>query len=266
MPAKFAAIAAIVLRPLTAMPNPNALAELQALELLQTCTPAELADLAHCLQPQTLQAQEALFHCGDPAAALYWIRSGRVGVFVADGSNNQYESLLRVLGAGALLGEMALIDGQPRSATCRALEPTQLYAVTSQDFQQLLTRSPQFVQALLATLSQRLRYTNQFLSEVGAGVQQLASGQYAPLAQLQSPDHSLEHLATAFAQMALRAQQREVALQERIRRLELEVDACRLQQSVAEITESEFFVHLQQRAQQIRRNRHKSLPPQADSE
>lgn len=247
------------------MPDPDTLAELQGFELLQNCTLAELTQLVDCLQPQTLSAQETLFCCGDPAAALYWIRSGRVGVFVADGSDNHHESLLRVLGAGALLGEMALIDGQPRSATCRALEPTELYAVASPDFQQLLRRSPQFVQALLATLSQRLRYTNQFLSEVGAGVQELASGQYAPLAQLQSPDHSLEHLATVFAQMALKAQQREAALQERIRRLELEVDTCRLQQSVAEITESEFFVHLQQRAQQIRRDRHKSPPPPAES-
>ncbi len=247
------------------MSNPDLLAELQQMELLQSCSADELRRLQACLQTQSLQANQTLFRYGDPATALYWIRSGQVGVFVADGSDHEHESLLRVLEPGALFGEMALIDGQPRSATCRALEPTQLYVVASPDFQVLLTRSPQFVRALLATLSQRLRYTNQFLSEVGAGVQQLAHGQYAPLTQLQSPDHSLEHLATAFAQMALKAQQREVALQEQIRRLELEVDAYRLQQSVAEITESEFFVQLQQRAQQLRRDRHQSQPPQSEA-
>lgn len=245
------------------MLDPDHLAELQQLELLRDCPCSELALLYNCLQTQALSAQETLFCCGDPAVALYWIRSGRMGVFVADGSDDQHESLLRALGPGALLGEMSLIDGQPRSATCRAMEPTQLYVLSTDDFQSLLTRSPQFSRALLAMLSQRLRYTNQFLSEVGAGVQQLASGQYAPLTQLQSPDDSLEHLATAFAQMALQAQQREAALQDRIRRLELEVDTCRLQQSVEEITESEFFIHLQQRAQQLRRDRHKPQPPQS---
>ncbi|WP_338462539.1 cyclic nucleotide-binding domain-containing protein [Synechococcus elongatus IITB7] len=243
------------------MIDPDRLAELQQLELLQTCPPAELAQLDDCLQPQVLQSQDILFRCGDSAAALYWIRAGQVGVFVADGSDEQHESLLRALGPGSLIGEMSLIDGQPRSATCRALEPTELYALSNHDFQRLLRQSHQFAQALLAMLSQRLRYTNQFLSEVGAGVQQLARGQYDPLLQLQSPDHSLASLAAAFAQMALQVQQREAALQERIRCLELEVDACRVQQSVAEITESEFFIHLQQRAQALRRDRQNPRQP-----
>ena len=234
--------------------------QLQQFDLLRDRPPVDLEQIAIRLRSQQLQPQATLFRVGEAAESLYWIGQGQIGVFVADGAQQNHESLLRVLGRGAIVGEMSLIDGQPRSATCRALELTQLYELTATDFRQSLTRSPSFAQALLAGLSQRLRYTNQFLSEVGAGVQQLAAGQYDSLAELQSPkhyaDHSLEQLASAFAHMALQVQQREAVLQERIRVLELEIDVCRVQQSVTEVTESEFFVNLQAQARRLRRDRH----------
>lgn len=242
------------------MSHANLLKQLQQFDLLHDCPPADLEQIAIRLRSRRLQPQETLFRVGDTAESLYWIDQGEIGVFVADGAQQQHESLLRVLGSGAVVGEMSLIDGQPRSATCRALEPTQLYELTAAEFRQSLTRSPHFAQALLAGLSQRLRYTNQFLSQVGAGVQQLAAGQYDSLAEFHSPehcpDHSLEQLAAAFAQMALQVQQREAVLQERIRVLEMEIDVCRVQQSVTEVTESEFFLKLQAQAQKLRRDRH----------
>ena len=60
-----------------------------------------------------LQAGEMLFEAGDPAGAAYSVLSGRIDVVTPDGS-------VRSLGAGDVIGELAMLTGRPRSATVRA--------------------------------------------------------------------------------------------------------------------------------------------------
>src|SRR5512137_1938759 len=65
--------------------------------------------------PITLNARDVLFHAGDPGDGCYIVRRGvvKASVIARDGQ----ERLLAVLGPGALIGELALIDDEPRSAT-----------------------------------------------------------------------------------------------------------------------------------------------------
>jgi CRP-like cAMP-binding protein len=67
---------------------------------------------------------------------------------------------LGVLSVGQVFGEMALLDDQPRSATVKALEPMRMLVIPGPAFRRLLTTVPGLSDALLATLSMRLREAN----------------------------------------------------------------------------------------------------------
>ncbi len=73
----------------------------------------------------SLAPSEVVFKEGDPADALYVVASGRLGVFKATRGGGEKE--LALLGTDDFFGEMGIIDMQPRAATVRALEPTELW-------------------------------------------------------------------------------------------------------------------------------------------
>ena len=67
---------------------------------------------------------------------------------------------LKVLTVGDVFGEMALLDDQPRSATVKALEPMRVIVIHGPAFRKLMHQIPGLTDALLATLSERLRAAN----------------------------------------------------------------------------------------------------------
>lgn len=107
---------------------------------------------------------DLIFREGDAGDCAYLIERGRVLIFLhKDGA----EIPLKVLGEGEVFGEMSLIDASPRSASCRALENTDL-AVVSKD--QLLSRirgSDPVVRLLMRALLERLRNQNNSLRGQG---------------------------------------------------------------------------------------------------
>lgn len=74
------------------------------------------------------------------------------------------ELVVRTVRADELFGELALLDGEPRSAWAEAIGPTQLVVVSQEPWQQLL-RHPAVVRAVLADLAGRVRVTTQLLAE-----------------------------------------------------------------------------------------------------
>jgi signal transduction histidine kinase len=101
---------------------------------------------------------EYLFREGDPGDSLYLILSGVVEVvrLAEDGT----EICLATLNTGKVIGELAIIDGGPRSASVRAKEPTELFAILRSDFLSLVGKSPQLLPDLLVELSSKMRNTN----------------------------------------------------------------------------------------------------------
>ena len=87
--------------------------------------------------------------------AMYDIRSGRVGIYANYGTDA--ESLLTELEAGKYFGEMAVIDGMPRTATAVALEDTETVRIDSTDFEAYLSENPEKVIDIFRKLSSRLR-------------------------------------------------------------------------------------------------------------
>ncbi len=104
--------------------NSHALAQFA---LLQGFSDAELDDLAKNLETRTLAADDYLFHEHDTSTEIYFIQRGEIEVYRTLADNTQQR--LAVLSAGDEVGELALVDGSPRSASARVLSDTQVWVM-----------------------------------------------------------------------------------------------------------------------------------------
>jgi len=95
-------------------------------------------------------ADEKIFVQDDEGACMYVVRSGKVAI-TAGGA------VLENVGPNGAFGEMALIDGSPRSATATAREPTEVAVIDEKAFLYLVEKNPAFALALLRRLAARLR-------------------------------------------------------------------------------------------------------------
>jgi len=106
---------------------------------------------------QTFQTGDIIMRQGDIGACAFIIESGRVEIVLTrdDGS----EMSLGTRGAGAMIGEMALIDKAPRTATIKALEPCQLLEITQDDFSQRLDKADPILKMTTQVILTRYRDT-----------------------------------------------------------------------------------------------------------
>ena len=123
----------------------------------------ELEQLAGSLQRRSVRAGKAVFRQDDPGSSLYVIESGVVKVQRT--SPEGKEVILTILGPGDFFGELALLDGEPRSADAVAKEDTALLVLERDDFLAFLDKSPAVATKLLAALSRRLRRTDQLVQD-----------------------------------------------------------------------------------------------------
>jgi CRP/FNR family cyclic AMP-dependent transcriptional regulator len=100
-------------------------------------------------------AGEVIFEEGSEGDRMYVVRSGEVAI-EKDGK------ILATLGAGDILGEMALIDGSKRCATARASQDCEVAPITEKTFLFLVHETPSFALSVMRTLADRLRRLNQF--------------------------------------------------------------------------------------------------------
>lgn len=100
--------------------------------------------------PVELPAGEFLFHEGDAANDMYVVQAGRVEVIVHD-------SVVRQLGAGAVIGELALLTGGVRSASIRARRDTHLLRVSHDAFMSSVGEDPAALTALAGILAEQLQ-------------------------------------------------------------------------------------------------------------
>ena len=115
----------------------------------------ELEQLARMMRRRAYRRSEVVFHQGDPGQMLHLVYAGRLKVVAP--SEGGEEAVLAIVGPGDLVGDLALLDGGPRSATVVALEPVETGILSRADFLALLRRSPPVVDSLLATLAQTIR-------------------------------------------------------------------------------------------------------------
>jgi CRP/FNR family cyclic AMP-dependent transcriptional regulator len=108
--------------------------------------------------------REVLFHAGDPAASVHLVAKGRLAIRVTTPLGDV--ATLNVVVAGDVLGEMAVLaPGGVRSATAIALEPTETLMIDALAFAELRRSEPQFTEALVELLANRVRQLNERLLE-----------------------------------------------------------------------------------------------------
>lgn len=216
-----------------------------------------LAELRAALQPRTLRRDQVLFRQGDPGQEMFIVQKGSVGIFIPSKDHPGQERPIRIFGPGEAMGEMALIDRQPRSTSARAMEDSEVLVLSGDDFRRLMTRYPDMALAVMSGLNERIRYTTNFLGEVREWVQRVAAGDYqrgfVPCTEY--CDRSLTTLAAEFAQMAAQVQQREEALRREIQELRIVIDEAKKQRQVGDIVESDYFQKLRQQARRLRQQR-----------
>jgi CRP-like cAMP-binding protein len=141
------------------MQGANIFTESLALAGLDPDLATGLSDLA---REATLSTNEVLFVAGDPGDSMYAILEGslKVAVISAEGS----EQLLAILGPGHVVGEMALLDGEPRSATVQAIKTSRVARIDKADFDRFADANPAVYRHMLALVSQRLRQANDVLA------------------------------------------------------------------------------------------------------
>jgi CRP-like cAMP-binding protein len=105
---------------------------------------------------RTYKAGDVIFSQGDAAEELFVIQSGRVEIRLGN-------RLLDTLPERSIFGEMALIDGAPRSATAIAVTDVKLVPVGEKQFLLMVSRTPYFALNVMRALARRLRATNSVL-------------------------------------------------------------------------------------------------------
>ena len=136
---------------------------LKRIPLFASLPEADQQNLVSLLRRVNLRKGEILFRQGDEGISLYLILQGRIKISL---SRQMDVVTLAILGQGEFLGEMALLDGLPRSADAIALEDSYLYALNRKDFLSFLVNNEKAVHAVLSSLSIRLRKTDTLLAEM----------------------------------------------------------------------------------------------------
>lgn len=142
----------------------SGVATLRTVPFLAVLPEAELARLAARARPRRYRAGETIFHREDSGATLYVIGRGRVRLVLA--SPEGREVTVGLLGPGSFFGELALLDGGPRSASVVALEPVEALTLDRAPFIATLEGHPEVAGSLLAVLGDRLRRTDELIQDI----------------------------------------------------------------------------------------------------
>ncbi len=119
--------------------------------------------------PRKLAADEVLFVAGDPGNGFYRVEEGLLKISIVSASGA--ERILAILGPGSIVGDLAIIDGKPRSASVSALRDTRLQFVSQTAFDAFAAANPEIYKYLAKVLAERLRDTDAIV----------AAGSFLPL-------------------------------------------------------------------------------------
>lgn len=106
---------------------------------------------------KSLKAGTVVFKAGDNADGMYLVRKGELVVYLDQGGK---EVVLAKIPEGGMVGEMALFDRMPRSASVKASADAEITLISVDDFGKLMKQIPKWFVGLMSALSGRLRTTN----------------------------------------------------------------------------------------------------------
>ena len=127
---------------------------LRAVPLFADLSEDDLDALVDGAKPVSLEANELLFAEGDEGDVAYVVTAGEVEIVKVTAAK---EVLLAVRGEGSVIGEMALFDAKPRSASVRARSPVELLSIGKDELDALLESSASASRSLFEMMLTRLR-------------------------------------------------------------------------------------------------------------
>ena len=110
----------------------------------------ELADIAKEIEPVTFDAGKMIMNAGATGIFMYIVQEGRVAISVND-------KVVERVGAGGVLGEMAMVDNSSRAASAAAEADSSLLMIKRDDFLTLIKAKPEFGASILRTIAERIR-------------------------------------------------------------------------------------------------------------
>jgi CRP/FNR family cyclic AMP-dependent transcriptional regulator len=223
---------------------------------------AIIVSLAQKVRKRILNKDEVLFHKGEKGDSLFVINTGLLKVFTHDQQGN--EVVLNQVGVGEMIGEMALLDFEPRSAGIVALEETSILELKRKDFMEILKDYPDLALSVIRNLISRLRQNTSYIEKITNMSRRVAEGDYSFLSEpqaMQSKEEKtngqdkVEQLMAEFYAMVRGVRERESELQEQVDKLTLQIDEAKRKEAVKEITDTDFYARLKRQAQNLRAQR-----------
>src|SRR6516164_4946578 len=127
-------------------------------------TAQQIESLSACIVTRLVKRGTNIFAKGDPGTSLCAIGAGTVKISVP--SIDGHDAVLNVLGKGSILGEIALLDGHPRTADAIAVTDCELFVIERRDFLPLMREEPEIALKIIEILCSKLRRTTQQAEEV----------------------------------------------------------------------------------------------------
>jgi CRP-like cAMP-binding protein len=146
------------------------MADDSGLKLLARCPlfagvqPDDLHEVARHLRRRRFRRGEVIFHQGDPGDALHIVASGSVKIVLPSAEGE--EAIIATVHSGDFFGELALLDGAPRSATAAAVEVTETLSLPRETFLEEIGRSASLRDVLLRSLAGELRRLTSHVEEL----------------------------------------------------------------------------------------------------
>ena len=140
--------------------------DLSANPLFRQLSPESARDVASVMTTASYRAGDTVFLEREPGDAMYFIKSGRVRIWVHD--EDKHQVTLSELEPGAFVGEMSVLTGGPRSANATAAIDTVLFCLRRDAFEAFLLRHPPAAIGVIRGIAERLKQTNLLVSRRAA--------------------------------------------------------------------------------------------------
>jgi CRP-like cAMP-binding protein len=219
-----------------------------------------LTAVAQKVRVRDLAEGDVLMRRGEKGDSLFMINDGWFKIVAQDASGG--ELIINKTGPGETIGEMALLDEAPRSATVVAISDAKVFELKKDAFQEILDQRPDVALALIRGFSSRLRFSTTYVQKAIDWSQKIAAGDYGFIENTQqfpkgseSDDDKATQLLSAFFQMVRSVKAREDDLKLRLEKLTLEIDESRRKQEFEDLTSTDFYANLKEQAKRLRAQR-----------
>ena len=140
---------------------------LQKIPIFEKLSGTDFDVLGKLWKPRKLRKGEVLFRFGELGTSMVVIEEGRIEISVPVESQKK-EMQISVLHEGEFVGELALIDGLPRTATARAVEECRVQEMKRDDFVGFLLERPTVSISMMSEMGKRLRSTNELVQSLAS--------------------------------------------------------------------------------------------------